>query len=159
LETIANDVLSVNKLNILDFNCKNVLTCGPVFKEIENHVDIYLLQEHWLFDCQRHLLNEISDRFSGVGKAVDSIDPIPPIQMPRGYGGTAILWKKELDSFITPLSVGTDRIQGMEVLGDHNLIILSVYMPCKGTSDHLNELNNCIDHLHEIMVRIHTRSP
>ena len=26
LETIANDVLSVNKLNILDFNCKNVLT-------------------------------------------------------------------------------------------------------------------------------------
>lgn len=25
-ETIANDVLSVNKLNILDFNCKNVLT-------------------------------------------------------------------------------------------------------------------------------------
>ena len=94
METIANDVLSVNKLNILDFNCKNVLTCGPVFKEIENHVDIYLLQEHWLLDCQRHLLNEISDRFSGVGKAVDSIDPIPPIQMPRGYGGTAILWKK-----------------------------------------------------------------
>lgn len=78
LETIANDVLSVNKLNILDFNCKNVLTCGPLFKEIENHVDIYLLQEHWLFDCQRHLLNEISDRFSGVGKAVDrpySSDP------------------------------------------------------------------------------------
>jgi hypothetical protein len=82
-------------------------------------VDIYLLQEHWLFDCQRHLLNEIRDRFSGVGKAVDSTDPIPPIQIPSGYGGTAILWKKELDSFITPLSVGTDRIQGIEVLCDH----------------------------------------
>jgi exonuclease III len=72
--------------------------------------------------------------------------------MPRGCEGTAILWKQELDSFITPLSVGTDRIQVNEVLGEQNLIILSVYMPCKGTSDHLNELNNCIDQLHEIMV-------
>ena len=93
METIANDVLSVNKLNILDFNCKYVLTCGPLFKEIENHVvNVYYKNIGSL--TQRHLLNEISDRFSGVGKAVDSIYPIPPIQMPRGYGGTAILWKK-----------------------------------------------------------------
>jgi len=84
LETIVNDVQCVNKLNILDFNCKNVLTCGPFFKEIENHVDICLLQEHWL----------LSDRFSGVGKAVDSTDSIPPIQMPRGYGGTPFYGKK-----------------------------------------------------------------
>lgn len=87
METIVNEVNvvnNVNKLNILDFNCKNVLTCGPLFKEIENYVDICLLQEHWLFDCQCHLLNEINDRFYGVGKAVDSTDPIPPIQMPRG---------------------------------------------------------------------------
>ena len=151
LETIANDVLSVNKLNILDFNCKYVLTCGPLFKEIENHVvNVYYKNIGSL--TQRHLLNEISDRFSGVGKAVDSTDPIPRILMPRGCEGTAILWKQELDSFITPLSVGTDRIQVNEVLGEQNLIILSVYMPCKGTSDHLNELNNCIDQLHEIMV-------
>ncbi|CAC5417022.1 unnamed protein product [Mytilus coruscus] len=63
-------------------------------KELENSIDMFLLQEHWLYDCQLLLLNEISDKLSGVGKAVDSLDPIPAIQMPRGYGGTAILWKK-----------------------------------------------------------------
>jgi hypothetical protein len=39
-------------LNILTFNCKNIKTCGLLFKELETDVDIYLLQEHWLFDCQ-----------------------------------------------------------------------------------------------------------
>ena len=57
----------------------------------------------WLFDCQLDLLNEIHNDYIGIGKAVDSNDPIPPIQMPRGYGGVAILWKKELDSLITSL--------------------------------------------------------
>ena len=39
-------------------------------------------------------LNEISEIFNGVGKAVDTGNPILPIQMPRGYGGVGILWKK-----------------------------------------------------------------
>jgi hypothetical protein len=30
--------------------------------------------------------------------------------MPRGYGGVAILWKKELDSLITSLKIGNERI-------------------------------------------------
>ena len=57
-------------LKILDFNCKNILTCGPFFQELNNSIDIYLLQEHWLFDCQLNLLNEIHQQYTGVGKAV-----------------------------------------------------------------------------------------
>jgi hypothetical protein len=56
------------------------------------------LQEHWLFDCQLNLLNEIHQQYTGVGKAVDSNDPITPLRMPRGYGGTAILWRKDIDT-------------------------------------------------------------
>lgn len=94
-----------NVLNILDFNCKNILTCGPFFKEVVKQLDICLVQEHWLFDCQLHLLNEHETLLTGIGKAVDSNDPIPPTQMPRGYGGMAIMWKKYLDPSITPLTV------------------------------------------------------
>jgi hypothetical protein len=57
---------------------------------------------------------EIHNDYIGIGKAVDSNDPIPPIQMPRGYGGVAILWKKELDSLITSLKNGNERIQCVE---------------------------------------------
>ena len=67
---------------------------------VKYEADILLLQEHWLFDCQLHRLNEISDLCVGRGKSVDTGDPILPVQMPRGYGGTAILWKKQIDHVI-----------------------------------------------------------
>jgi hypothetical protein len=35
--------------------------------------------------------------------------------MPRGYGGVAILWKKELDSLITSLKIGNERIQVLDI--------------------------------------------
>jgi hypothetical protein len=40
--------------------------------------------------------------------------------MPRGYGGVAILWRKELDSLITPLKIGNERIQCVETDGNPN---------------------------------------
>jgi hypothetical protein len=102
-------------LKILDFNCKNILTCEPFFQELNNSIDIYLLQEHWLFDCQLNLLNEIHQQYTGVGKAVDSNDPITPLRMPRGYDGTAILWRKDIDTIVTPLTIGNNRIQSIEL--------------------------------------------
>lgn len=146
----AHAVHAVYKLNILDFNCKNILTCGPFFKEIEKNVDICLLQEHWLYSCQLKLLDEIHENFTGAGKAIDSNDPIAPVQIPRGYGGTAILWKKKLNLIVTPLDIGSERIQAIEIKGIPNMIILSVYMPCKGSSNHIAEFGECIDQLHEI---------
>jgi hypothetical protein len=41
------------------------------------------------------LLDELHVKYTGVGKSVDNNEPIAPIQMPRGYGGTAIVWKKQ----------------------------------------------------------------
>ncbi|CAC5398600.1 unnamed protein product [Mytilus coruscus] len=136
---------------ILDFNCKNILTCGPLFTELKNSIDIYLLQEHWLFHCQLKLLNDILHNYNGIGKAVDSNDPITPWRMPRGYGGTAILWKKDLDSIVTPLTIGNNRIQCIEINGDPNLIVISVYLPCKSSTNSQTEFQECIDLLNEIM--------
>jgi hypothetical protein len=58
-----------------------ILTCGPFLQELNNSIDIYLLQEHWLLDCQLKLLNEIHQQYTGVGKAVDSNDPITPLRL------------------------------------------------------------------------------
>ena len=58
-----------------------------------------ILQEHWLFDCNLHKLKSICNHYTGCGKDVDTGDPILPVQMPRGYGGTAILWKHDIDHY------------------------------------------------------------
>ncbi|CAC5415512.1 unnamed protein product [Mytilus coruscus] len=118
---------------------------------MKEDVDIYLLQEHWLFDCQLNMLNEIHSKYIGIGKSVDTDDPLPPIQMPRGYGGVAILWRKELDPLISTLKAGNSRIQCIEIEGDPNIIIVSLYLPCKGPTNSTQQLLECIDQLNEIV--------
>ena len=110
----------------MSFNCKNVNTCNYVLNElfVKQNVDIVLLQEHWLFDCQLHRLGEVSELCSGCGKAVDTGDPILPVQMPRGYGGTGILWKKTIDHLVTALPDGGNRIQCVELKGTQPLLLI-----------------------------------
>ena len=62
------------------------------------------------------MLGEISDRIGYVGKGVDINNPIEPIQMPRGYGGVAILWRKETDNIIRPLTDCGEMIQCIDSL-------------------------------------------
>ena len=49
------------------------------------------------------------------GKSVDFYDPIPPIQIPRGYGGVAILWNKNIDHLVNDLDLGNERIKCIEL--------------------------------------------
>ena len=61
------------------------------------------------------MLKGIHEDFIGAGKAVDSGDPITPVQMPRGYGEIGILWKKDIDHFFTELPDGGNRIQCVSI--------------------------------------------
>ena len=65
-----------------------------------------LVQEHWLFDCQLHRLSTVCSEFIGLGKGVDTGDPILPLEMRHGYGGTAVLWKCGIDHLIANLLDG-----------------------------------------------------
>ena len=86
-------------------------TAGPAFEALSRDTDVVLVQEHWYFDCQLHRLNTVSSEYIGQGKAVDIGDPILPLQMPRGYGGTAVLWKRGIDHLMVGLPDGGNRIQ------------------------------------------------
>ena len=55
-------------------------------------IDFLLIQEHWLFNGELNLLNEIHENFVGIGKSVDSGSPLLPVKLPHGYGGVGILW-------------------------------------------------------------------
>ena len=81
-------------LKIVSYNCKNVKTSSPAIVELFRHNDIVLIQEHWLFHFQINLLEQIHEDINAAGKGADMNNPIHPMQIPRGYGGVAILWKK-----------------------------------------------------------------
>ncbi|MCG7879544.1 MAG: reverse transcriptase family protein [Candidatus Thiodiazotropha taylori] len=126
-------------------------TSDLAIEELTPSADVILIQEHWLFDCKLHTLNELSQIYNGAGKAVDSGDPILPVQMPRGYGGVGVLWKKDIDHLIQVKPDGGNRIQCIELKGQTPLLVISVYMPCKGLTDNVEDFNDCLDQLNEII--------
>ena len=109
---------------IASYNCKNLNTSKHAIDKLSQNYDIILLQEHWLFDCQLHKLKEFHENYSGVGKAVDSDDPILPVQMPRGYGGVGILWKKDIDHLISVIPDGGNRLQCVTVKADQPILVI-----------------------------------
>ena len=106
---------------------KNIKTCGPVMNEISKYYDILLLQETLLFNCEKRLLGEIHDRYTGVGKAVDDKHPLPPIEMPRGYSGVAILWKKDINHIVKHLKGGGSRIQAVLTDSSKPTLLIGVF--------------------------------
>ena len=120
------------QFKVISYNCKNIETALWTFEALSKIADIFLVQEHWLFDCQLQKLASMCENLTGCRKSVDTGNPILPIQMPRGYGGTAILSKKDIDHLITRLPDGGNRIQCIEMACKDPMVIFSVYMPCKG---------------------------
>ena len=135
----------------MTYNCKNINTSKHAISQLSDLADIILLQEHWLFDCQLSNLASICDSLTGTGKAVDTGDPILPVQMPRGYGGVAILWKKTVDHLVKGIPDGSNRIQCIEVQAQQPILVIAVYMPCKGLHDNADDFEDNLAQLHEIM--------
>ena len=113
---------------------------------------IILLQEHWLFQCQIDYLGELGNNICFIGKGVDKNNPIEPTQMPRGYGGVAVLWKDKLDSVIRPLEDGSERIQCIELsfFFQQKLLVISAYLPTRSNRESDLEFHVCVDQLNEI---------
>jgi hypothetical protein len=61
------EAVETKEVNFLSFNCKNIKTIGPFLHHHHNKIDILLLQEHWLFDHELSLLNEVSQKYCGTG--------------------------------------------------------------------------------------------
>ena len=97
-----------------------------------------------------NLLGEICEDICFEGKAVDLYNIIQPAQVPWGYGGAAILWKKEINPLIKLIQDGNERLQCVEFLDNYKpLLIVSAYLPNKGCHD-LEEFKENVDQLFEI---------
>ena len=141
---------------MLTYNCKNMETARHAVGELSKKADVMLIQDHWYFDCQLNKLEKVCELLTGTRKVVDTGDPIMPTQMPRGYGGVAVLWKKSIGHLVTPIPDGGNRIQGVEIAGDKPTLLLSVYMPCRGIKDNIEDYEDCLAQVHGILQKFRT---
>ena len=150
----GKDGKKAKSLMVGTLNVKNIETNDAFVCELLKKYDILALQEHWLFNFQ---LPDIEKRFtthSVHSRAVNEDNPLPPIQKPRGFGGVAILYKKDINLQIKKLSHGGNRIVTKEVYSTPLLCICSVYMPSRNSKNNSSDKESymhCLDQLEEIL--------
>ena len=121
---------------------------------------ILIVQEHWLYAFESSIVQQIYNNSNYHIKCVDDLDPIPPIQPPRGHAGTCILWKKEINHYVNILPDGGHRITAIEFKGDDGLVcLINVYMPARGSPDCDMQFQSTLDEIHEILAAGSPTSP
>ena len=122
----------------------------PGIKElmIKLQPDIIMVQEHWLTPDNLGKLSAVSDDYLVCGSSamIRTVSAGPLIGRP--FGGTAILINKKHMSGVEFIT-SQDRFTAVKV---HNWLLITVYMPCVGTSqrdllcsDILSELQVLLD--------------
>ena len=66
--------------------------------------DFFLRQEDWLFGYQHFKLSQVNSNYGGVGMSVDCDSPVFISGTEKAKWGLDILYSKEMNSFVTPLS-------------------------------------------------------
>ena len=90
-----------DSISIATCNCHGLRNSIPYIQHlISTDMDVIVLQEHWLWPFERHILQSISDQYSFTLVCDNRLNPSSNLRC----GGVAILWKKCLKS---PLSINS----------------------------------------------------
>ncbi|CAC5386435.1 unnamed protein product [Mytilus coruscus] len=96
-----------------------------------------------LFNAEKKTIAEITENSGYIAKSVvDNDDPDFNVSMKRGYGGIAIIWKKEINENIKELIDGENRIQAIHIQQGDKPICLIIQIDVldtdpQNTSDHV----------------------
>ena len=100
--------------------------------EISKCCSIICLQEHWLYRFEIDKLENSLKDFKVHAKCDDDYEPIQSFQRPRGKGGVAILWHKNIDKHVKTLDEGSERIVCVEISSDPPTLLICSYLPTRG---------------------------
>ncbi len=83
--------------------------------------------------------------------SVDEEHPYSPLQPPRGYGGVAIVWKHTLTR-VSKMVLKTPDIVATELtIEGAALLVISVYMPCRGLQGSDIKFSRVLDRLNQLL--------
>lgn len=122
--------MSELKLNLsfCSFNCRSLKNSLFAVRELCNTHDFVLLQEHWLLPFELDLLNSTHTEFYATGSSAVNISN--DVLIGRPYGGTAILYHKNLAKSVQILESHNSRITCLKITTDAGpVLLMNVYMP------------------------------
>ncbi|CAC5389756.1 unnamed protein product [Mytilus coruscus] len=113
------------------------------------------LSKHWLYSCDKHQLQEVNDTHICEAKSVDDDLDTEILVKNRGFGGTAVFWRKDIDRVVRFTSDGNDRIVVLTFNFSNNpLCLIGVYMPSH--NKHGDELYiDILSQIEEIIEKYH----
>ena len=119
-------------------------------EDLANKCDILCIQEHWLLAHEGKEMEELFPNHRFIIKCVDDNMPILPMLRTRGTGGTAILWRENIDGRIDPLPEGRDRLCAVKIkTPNENLLLINTYMPTMGAAH--GDYNETLDEVAEML--------
>ena len=134
--------LSDSTLTVSAFNCRSLKSSISEVRELCDTSDLVLLQEHWLLPFELDQLNTLHPDFFAMSKS--AVDVHQSILRGRPYGGTAILFRKTLTEYITPVNSDDPRICALKYASSIGpVLFVCVYMPTDMNDfDSLERYNN-----------------
>ena len=142
-------------LNIVSCNIEGVKSNIVYFQNLCKEHDSICIQDHWLWDFQKHeIQNMAADKDFHI-MCPDSTGPLSGFRLPRGQGGVSILWPLQWSSKVKKkLNEGNERIICVEISGKEKHCIINVYLPTNNSSVNSHvEYPECLDILDNLICK------
>lgn len=135
------------RFSCVTFNCRSVKNSLFEVNKLCNMYDVVFLQEHWLLPNELDYLNNVHPDFLSVGKS--AVDIGRDIIVGRPYGGTAILYRKNIANSVKVVDTSDPRLASIEFLTNVGTVLfVCVYMPTD------NGDNDCFEKFTELCASI-----
>jgi len=142
-------------LKIVSWNVHGLKRIKGLIANNVDSYDIICLQETWLRQHDEELLCNIFPSHNNACKSSMNNDVI---YKGRPFGGLSILWKRELDDFVTHIELDYSNISAISITANgRKLYVVNVYMPyaCSENEENIRdavanllsvwEINDCDD--------------
>ena len=108
------------------------------------------IQEHWLASYESDQVTTNRNHCT-VTKCFDDDNFSLPTHRSKGQAGVAVLWKKDIDRYITSLPDGSNRVQVIQIATTETPVtIINTYMPTERSLDKSTDYDSVLDEVYEI---------
>ena len=109
-------------IKVSTFNCTGIKSSVEyIAQDICSRCDVIALQETWLLPHDLPICDSIHPAFCAF--ATSSVDVGAGVVRGRPYGGLTFLYRRTLETHMTPVTYDEDRILGLMYKDDHKSIL------------------------------------
>jgi exonuclease III len=140
-----------NTLRIVSINIDNIKSNTEYLQKLLEQHPIVCVQEHWLYNFEKGLIENLIPDCRYAIKCSDDYDHIPHMHKPKGVAGVATIWRADVDHAITELGDGGTRVLAIQASTTQGTItLINTYLPANGSHDSEADYPGTLDEVNEI---------